>query len=162
MEHHLAQVNVAVPLEPLGSERLRDFVDLLDPVNALADASPGFVWRLRTEDGDATAVRWPGDDRLLVNMSTWESVEALAAFTFGGLHAQVLRRRREWFALVREAYTCAWWVPAGSRPTVAEAHAALEHLERNGPTPRAFTLKRSWPAPGRGAEVLRAENTCPA
>ena len=94
---HLAQVNIALPREPLDAPLLADFVAALAPVNAVADASPGFVWRLQTEDGDATAIRAFGDDRLIVNMSVWESVEALRGFVYGEAHAAVLRRRREWF-----------------------------------------------------------------
>jgi len=102
--HQLAQVNIALPVEPVTSDRLAEFVDLLEPVNALADAAPGFVWRLQTEDGDATAVRAFGDDQLIVNMSVWESLEALAGFVFGGFHAEVMRRRREWFTRLRDPY----------------------------------------------------------
>ena len=89
-DDHLAQVNIALPVEPLTSQRLAEFVELLEPVNALADSAPGFVWRLQTEDGDATAVRALGDDRLIVNMSVWASVEDLAAFVFGSYHAAVI------------------------------------------------------------------------
>jgi hypothetical protein len=126
---------------------MADFVALLDPVNALADRSPGFVWRLQTEDGDATAVRGFGDDRLIVNMSVWESVDALAAFVYRGGHVEVMRRRREWFERMR-MFMCLWWIPAGHRPTVAEAEERLADLEARGPTPRAFTFRDRFPAPG--------------
>src|SRR5664279_3959137 len=109
MEYQLAQVNIGLPVEPVTSARLADFMAQLDPINALADRAPGFVWRLQTEDGDATAIRPFADDRLLINMSVWESVEALANFVFGSAHAGVMRRRREWFVPMREAYTTAWW-----------------------------------------------------
>ena len=148
----LAQVNIALPIEPLTSARLAEFVALLEPVNALADAAPGFVWRLQTEDGDATAVRAFGDERLIVNMSVWQSVEALAGFVYGGFHAAVMRRRREWFAHLREAYSATWWVPAGSRPTVADAEDRLAALRVQGPTPYAFTLQRPFPPPGSVVE----------
>jgi hypothetical protein len=116
-------------------------------VNALADRSPGFVWRLQTEDGDATAVRGFGDDRLIVNMSVWESVDALAAFVYRGAHVEVMRRRREWFERMR-MFMCLWWIPAGHRPAVAEAEERLAHLDARGPTPRAFTFRDRFPAPG--------------
>jgi Domain of unknown function (DUF3291) len=116
-------------------------------VNALADRSPGFVWRLQTEDGDATAVRGFGDDRLIVNMSVWESVGALAEFVYRGAHVEVMRRRREWFERM-QMFMCLWWIPAGHRPTVAEAEERLAHLEARGPTPRAFTFRDRFPAPG--------------
>ncbi|WP_437669400.1 DUF3291 domain-containing protein [Sorangium sp. So ce131] len=163
--HHLAQVNIALPLEPLDSALLADFVSALDPVNALADAAPGFVWRLKEYGGNATAVRAFGDDRILVNMSVWESAEALSDFVFRNPeHAAVMRRRREWFVPMREAITALWWVPAGHTPTVAEAEERLEHLRRHGPTPRAFTFRHLFSAPDvlaapvPGDEALR----CPA
>jgi hypothetical protein len=145
---HLAQVNVARPLAPLDGPRLAGFVAALQPVNAVADASPGFVWRLQTEDGDATAIRAFGDDSLLINMSVWESVEALRAYVYGEAHVAVLRRRREWFARLGEPETALWWVPAGHTPPVAEAQERLVHLRRHGPTARAFTLRDPAPAPG--------------
>ena len=159
---HLAQVNVALPLEPLDSARLAAFVALLEPVNALADAAPGFVWRLQTEDGDATAVRAFDDDRLIVNMSTWESLDALGAFVFGGFHAEVMRRRREWFHHLRDAITALWWMPAGTRPTVAEAEDRLTALRRDGPSPYAFTLRRPFAAPDGTAADARDDWLCPA
>jgi hypothetical protein len=159
---HVAQLNIALPAEPLDSDRLADFVTALEPVNALADAADGFVWRLQTEDGDATAVRGFGDDRLIVNMSVWESPSALAAFVFRGEHASVMRRRREWFVPMREAYTVLWWVEAGHVPDVAEAEARLDHLRRHGPTAHAFTMHRPFPAPD--GSPVRADDDwlCPA
>ncbi|MGD9573019.1 MAG: DUF3291 domain-containing protein [Thermoleophilia bacterium] len=145
----MAQVNIALPREPLDSDLLADFVAALDPVNAVADASPGFVWRLQTEEGDATGVRAFGDDRLIVNMSVWESVEALRAFTYGDEHVTVLRRRREWFARLGEPETVLWWIPAGHVPTVAEAEDRLAALRRDGPGPGAFSLRTSFPPPSR-------------
>jgi hypothetical protein len=154
--YQLAQVNIARPVEPVTSPRLAEFMALLEPVNALADAAPGFVWRLQTEDGDATAVRAFGDDELIINMSVWESVEALAAFVFGGYHAEVMRRRREWFALLHEPYTVAWWVATGELPTVGDAEARLSALREHGPTPYAFTMRRAFPPTPRERAAARA------
>jgi hypothetical protein len=148
MPYHLAQVNIAIPKEPLESELLRDFMEQLDPVNSAADAAPGFVWRLQTDDGDATAVRGFGDDRLIINMSVWESVEALRAFAYEDLqHLAVLRRRREWFEHLGEAYMVLWWVETGHIPTVAEAEERLTLLRAAGPSPDAFTFKNAFPPP---------------
>ena len=144
---HLAQVNIALPREPLDAPLLADFVAALAPVNAVADASPGFVWRLQTEDGDATAIRAFGDDRLIVNMSVWESVEALRGFVYGEAHAAVLRRRREWFERLAEPETALWWVAAGATPTIGDAEERLAHLRAHGPTSVAFTLRDPRPAP---------------
>jgi heme-degrading monooxygenase HmoA len=161
MAYHVAQINVGLPLEPLDSARLADFVAALDPVNALADAAPGFVWRLQTEDGNATAIRVLDDDRLIVNMSVWESVEALAAFVYRSAHTGVMRRRREWFVPMRESVTALWWVPAGTVPTVAEAETRLRHLRAHGPTPHAFTFRDPFPSPD-GVAAAEDDWFCPA
>jgi heme-degrading monooxygenase HmoA len=160
--HHLAQVNIGLPLEPLESERLRGFVDMLEPINALADAAPGFVWRLQTEDGDATAIRAFEDERLIINMSVWESLESYTAFVFGAEHSAVMRQRRQWFVPM-QVYTAAWWLPAGTRPTPADAVVRLDLLTRLGPTADAFTVKRPFPPPGSSVTPLvRDDWTCPA
>ena len=153
MAHDLAQVNIARLAAELTDPRLADFVAALEPVNALADAADGFVWRLQTEAGDATSVvafeSEVGDGvGVITNLSTWRDVEALTEFVFRTAHADVMRRRREWFLPIDEAYTVCWWVPAGHRPTVEEAEERLDLLRRNGPTPEAFTLRRSFPPPG--------------
>jgi Domain of unknown function (DUF3291). len=161
--YQLAQLNIALPVEPLTSDRLAEFVALLEPVNALADVAPGFVWRLQTEDGDATAVRGFGDDTLIINMSVWASLDALAGFVFGGFHAEVMRRRREWFAHLRDPYAVAWWVAAGERPTVADAEDRLASLREHGPTPYAFSVQRAFPAPGSTSEQRSDDGWfCPA
>jgi len=112
---HLAQVNVATLLAPLTSPQLAGFVGRLDEITALADDAPGFVWRLQTEDGDATAIRAFDDDRILVNMSVWENIHALGGFVYGSPHLEVLRRRRDWFARMTTPILALWWVPAGAR-----------------------------------------------
>ncbi len=142
-EVHLAQLNVGRLLAPLDTPQLAGFVAALDPINALADAAPGFVWRLQTEDGNATALRMFDDDWLILNMSVWESREALHAFVYDSDHVAVMRRRREWFTRMAEAYLALWWVPAGTRPTVPDAEERLTHLREHGPSPRAFTF-RDW------------------
>jgi hypothetical protein len=158
---HLAQVNVARMLEPLDAPRLADFVAALDPINALADGAPGFVWRLQTEDGDATSIRAFDDDLLLVNMSVWESFEALGDFVYRSEHAGVMRRRREWFEQMRTVYVALWWIEAGDIPTVEDAKVRLEHLEANGPTPFAFTFKTPFPPPGSDLRVeAREDDLC--
>lgn len=147
MSWQLAQLNVALPMEPLDAPALADFVASLAPVNALADRAPGFVWRLQTEEGDATAVRPFGYRRIIVNLSVWESVFALADFVYGGEHLEVMRRRKEWFLPMREAHTVLWWVPAGRVPTVEEAAERLDLLRRRGASPAAFTFRTAFPPP---------------
>jgi hypothetical protein len=164
MGFHIAQVNVALPREPLDSPLLAEFVAALEPVNALADHSPGFVWRLQDDGGDATSFRLLDDDRLLVNLSVWDSIEALARFVYQGDHAAVMRRRREWFVHVTEVITALWWVPAGHIPSLEEAEERLTHLREFGPKPFAFTFRDRFPLPDAGAaQALRdAEWHCPA
>jgi hypothetical protein len=149
--HHLAQLNIARLLAPLTSPQLAGFVAALDPINALADRSPGFVWRLQTDDGDATALRPLDDESLIVNLTVWDSVEALSDFVFRSDHTDVMRRRRQWFEVMQEAYTVLWWVPAGHLPTVEEASARLEQLRSAGPTAEAFTLRQPYASPDRVA-----------
>jgi len=156
MEFVLAQVNIGRLRAPVDSPQLAGFMAALDPVNALADAAPGFVWRLQTEDGNATAVRafeWDqaGSAGVILNMSVWESVEALAAFVYSEQHRQVLRRRREWFERMEEAYLALWWIPAGHVPTVDEAKERLASLEQHGPTPFAFTFRTTFAPPAAAA-----------
>lgn len=161
---HLAQVNIALPREPLDAPLLADFVAELDPVNERADAAEGFVWRLQTEDGDATTIRGFDDDRVVVNMSVWESLEALRAFVYGDpAHLAVMRRRREWFERI-DVFMVLWWVPSGHRPSVAEAERRLSLLRTSGPSPDAFTFRRHFPAPDAAmAEAVEDErDLCPA
>jgi heme-degrading monooxygenase HmoA len=145
--HHLAQINVALPLAPLDSEQLAGFVAQLEPVNARADAAPGFVWRLQDDDGDATSFRVLGDDRLIVNLTVWESIEALRAFAYTDAeHVAVLRRRRDWFDRM-ENHLALWWIEAGTLPTLEDAEERLRLLEAHGPTPQAFTFRTPFAAP---------------
>jgi heme-degrading monooxygenase HmoA len=170
MEFVLAQVNIGRLRAPLDSPQLAGFMAALDPVNALADAAPGFVWRLQTEDGNATAVRafeWDqaGSEGVIMNMSVWESVEALAAFVYSERHRQVLRRRREWFERMEEAYLALWWIPRGQVPTTQDAEDRIRHLRAHGPTVNAFTLRVHFPPPGNGEsspQPGRADWMCPA
>jgi hypothetical protein len=145
---HIAQLNIGRAKGPVESAVMAEFMALLDPVNALADAAPGFVWRLQTEEGNATAIRPYDDDRMIVNMSVWETIEDLAAFVYRGDHVAVMRRRREWFEPMKP-YMTLWWVPAEHIPTVAEAQERLVHLRHHGPTPFAFTFKTRFAAPPR-------------
>jgi hypothetical protein len=143
----LAELNVARLLAPLDDPATAAFVAALDPINALADDAPGFVWRLQTDEGDATSVRAFADDLVIVNMSTWASLDALADFVYRSGHTEVMRRRREWFERMAEAYLVLWWVPAGHRPRVTEAVDRLELLRVAGPSPDAFTFRRRYDAP---------------
>ncbi|NUW32085.1 DUF3291 domain-containing protein [Nonomuraea sp. SMC257] len=142
---HLAQLNVAHLRAPIDGPELATFVELLEPINTIADAAPGFVWRLKESDEDPTAtVIHDYGDHLLVNFSVWESIDAVWTFTYRSAHLGVLRRRREWFLRIAEPYTVMWWVPEGHIPTLAEAMRRLEHLRAHGPGPEAFTFQEPY------------------
>ncbi len=145
--YQLAQINIGRMLGPIDSSLMASFVALLAEVNALADSSPGFVWRLQSSTGNATTLRPFKDEMILVNMSTWESVEALSGFVYRSAHTDVLKRRREWFEKFEGAYTALWWVPMGHQPTVKEGKERLNRLIADGPTAFAFTFREPYPAP---------------
>ena len=148
---HLAQINVGRLLAPMDDPRTADFANNLDRINALAESSPGFVWRLKGDGNDATDLVAFEDPAIITNMSTWASLDDLAAFVYRTGHREIMRRRQEWFA-VTEVYMALWWVPAGHMPTPAEGVARLERLSSLGPTAEAFTFKTPFPTPdGRPA-----------
>lgn len=144
---HLAQYNVARLVAPLDDPSVAGFVSELDRINTLGDRSPGFVWRLKTADGTSTSVRVNDDDRLLVNFTVWESVEALFEYTYHSDHADVFRGRRQWFEHPSEPYLVLWWIGAGHIPSLEEAEARLAHLRAHGPTAEAFTFKQRFEPP---------------
>lgn len=150
----LAQLNIAVMKEPLESPLMADFVASLDRINALAESAPGFVWRLQTEDGDATALRPLGEDTL-VNMSIWRDLASLSDFVYKSAHVEIMRRRREWFERMPQAFTVLWWVREGYRPTLLEAKAKLEWLRQHGASLAAFDFRQAFPPPDAGP--LRTE-----
>ncbi len=163
---HLAQLNIGRMVAPIDSPEVADFVAALDPVNAIADTAPGFVWRLQTEDGNATAIHIFDDDLLLVNMSLWESLDALAGFVYRSDHVAVMRRRTEWFERMDQAFLVLWWVPVGTIPSTADAQARLEMLRRDGPSPEAFTFRTHYPPPRSASSDAPASDvdgrwTCP-
>jgi len=162
--YHLAQLNVGIIKAPLESPVMADFVNNLDRINALAEASLGFVWRLQTEEGNATALRPTEDENFLVNMSVWEDADSLSQFVFKSAHVEIMRRRREWFERMVEAYLVLWWVPKGHVPTVDEALAKLARLREHGPSPEAFTFRTAFPPPDAAPDrtPFAFGNECPA
>ena len=145
-KYQIAQLNIATLIAPIDSPQLADFVANLDRINALADSSPGFVWRLQTEEGDATGIDFFGSDKI-VNLSLWDSVESLHNYVYRSAHIEVLRRKKEWFHKMSEAFMVLWWVPAGHIPSVEEAALKLNTLRELGPTAEAFTFKKAFPSP---------------
>jgi hypothetical protein len=160
---HLVQLNIARLVAPLDSPVLADFIANLDRINAIADEVRGLVWRLQTDGGDATAIKYFGED-FIVNMSVWDSIQSLHDYVYRSEHIEVMRRKTEWFQKLGEAHMVLWWVPAGHIPSLKEAEARLHHLREHGPTAEAFTFKKSYPAPGfEGAqESLNIDGACPA
>ncbi len=146
-EYDLAQLNIARLTAPLDSPTLRDFVANLDRINELAEKSPGYVWRLQSDRGDATAFR-PFGEEYLVNLTVWEDIESLKTYVYRSAHAKIMSRRKEWFDRMREAYNVLWWVPAGHRPTLEDARGRLERLRAEGASPDAFTFKQPFAKPG--------------
>lgn len=144
--YHLLQLNIAKMKYPIESTEMADFVAKLEDINALAEDSPGFVWRLQTDDGDATSIDFFGSD-VLVNMSIWNDVESLYNYVYKSAHARIMSRRKEWFQQVKQAYTVLWWVPEGEIPSLDEAKSKLELLKPRGPTAQAFSIKQAFPPP---------------
>jgi hypothetical protein len=155
----LAQVNIARMKGALESPIMAGFVARLDEINALADRSPGFVWRLQAAEGNATYLRPYDDDQILFNLSVWEGVEPLRDYVYRSAHVEVLRARHEWFTAFERPHLALWWVPFGHRPSVDEAKARLAHLVEHGPTPFAFSFKVVFPA---DVAVLRTTPAEPA
>lgn len=145
--YHIAQINIARLRAPLSDPMMADFVAQLARINAIADVSPGFVWRLQTDDGDATSIRVFDDDRMLVNMSVWESIDALHNYTYRSTHSGVFRQRNTWFEPLGRPALALWWVPAGTMPTPLEGLERLDMLVNLGPTATAFTFKMRFPPP---------------
>jgi hypothetical protein len=145
--YHLAQFNTAIMRAPLSDPSMAEFVAQLDTVNAIADATPGFIWRLKDTGGNATNYRPYNNDRILINLSVWESIEALSGYVYRSQHGKVMRDRRQWFEKADQPNLVLWWISAGSLPTVAEGQQRLEVLQQQGTTAEAFSFSQPFPAP---------------
>ena len=137
----LAQLNIARALSPLDSPLLKEFVDNLAGINGLAERSPGFIWRLQDESGDATSIKLFDDPNLIVNLSVWESVDTLKDFIIRTRHVEFLQRRYEWFEKMAKASHVMWWVQPSHVPTVQEALERLEYLHDIGDSSFAFGFR---------------------
>ena len=146
-DFHLAQVNIGRALGPLDGPVMAGFMARLDEINAVADGSPGFVWRFQTAEGNATAVRPYDDERILFNMSVWESLDDLRQYVYRSAHSQLISRRKDWFEKFERPFMALWWVPAGHTPTVEEAQARLALLQERGETAEAFSFKMTFAPP---------------
>ena len=146
--YQLAQLNIGIIKGPIDGPVMAEFVANLDRINALAERTPGFVWRLQTAEGNATAIRpYPENENMAVNLSVWTDVDSLRRFVFQSAHVEIMRRRGEWFEKMDQAFLVLWWVPKGHIPGIGEAKDRLESLRRNGPTTAAFTFRQAFPPP---------------
>jgi hypothetical protein len=146
-EYHVAQINIARMLAPIDNPIMQDFVAQLPPINALAEQSPGFVWRLQSESGDATSIKVYDDDMIIINLTVWEDVDSLRQFVYKSNHSEVMRHRRRWFEKFKGPYSALWWVPAGHLPDPQEGKERLEHLRGNGDSEYAFSFEHAFPKP---------------
>jgi hypothetical protein len=159
---HLAQLNVGRLKAPIDDPMIDDFRINLARINSLAEHSPGYVWRLQDESGDATSIKLFGDELEIINLTVWESIEVLADFTYRSGHVHILRRRREFFEAPDLPILCLWWIPEGTIPTVEEAIARLNFLRAHGPSPRAFTFRHRFEPGSEAAQVGSHLDECPA
>jgi hypothetical protein len=139
--YHIAQINIARMLAPIDDPVLADFVAQLQPINELAEKSRGFVWRLQSESGDATSIKVYEDDMIIVNLTVWESPDALRGYVYKSAHREVLRDRKRWFEKFDGPYYALWWIPAGHLPTTDEGKERLEYLRTHGDSAYAFSFK---------------------
>jgi hypothetical protein len=145
--YHLAQINIARMLAPIDDPIMIDFVAQLPPINALAEQSPGFVWRLQSASGDATSIKVYDDDMIIINLTVWEDVDTLREFVYKGNHFGVLRDRKRWFEIFKGSYYALWWIPAGHLPDTEEGKERLEYLREHAESPFAFSFKNIFPLP---------------
>ncbi len=147
MDYHLAQINIGRLVAPIDDPQIAEFVAQLDTINSLAEASPGFVWRLKSDSGNATDIAYNDDPFVIVNMSVWESLEALRDYVYRSQHTHVLKDRAKWFEKMEKPHYCLWWIPADHVPTVAEGRERLEHYQLHGPTSHSFWFSKFFPQP---------------
>jgi hypothetical protein len=140
----LAEINIAKAKGPMDAEVMKVFSDNLEPINQIAESSPGFVWRLKDDSGNATGIQPYDDPDMIINLSVWESIETLKAFMFKTHHIDFLKRKKEWFNDMSEANYALWWVPLGHQPDIEEAKSRLLHLQKNGESKQAFSFKKIY------------------
>jgi Domain of unknown function (DUF3291) len=150
-QFHLAQINIARLKAPMSDPQIKEFTDFIDPVNKLGEESPGFVWRLKADDGHSSSyieTPFSEDPLMIVNMTVWEDFESLKQFVFQTVHSYFLKSRNKWFEKPIHPQAAFWWVPIGHSPTIEEAKEKLEYLEKHGPSPTVFTMSRPFDAEG--------------
>ena len=143
-DYYLAQVNIGKILAPMDSSLMSEFKNNLDRINALAEGSEGFVWRLKDDNNNATSIKVFEDDFMLINMSVWKNMETLYKYVYESAHVEYLKKRREWFEKLTEMHMALWWIPAGHVPSASEAIERLTHIRDKGDTPYAFSFKKRF------------------
>jgi hypothetical protein len=138
---HIAQLNIAKMLGPIDSPIMADFVNNLEGINALAEESDGFIWRLTGEEDNATAIQVFDDMSIIINMSVWRDVDALKNYVYKTAHAEIMKRKKEWFSKMDSMHMVLWNIPEGHIPSPAEAKERLAYLNENGESDYAFTFK---------------------
>lgn len=142
MTHQLAQINIAQARDAMDSDSMKGFIERLNEINSIADNAPGFIWRLQSEEGDATAIRAFDNPLLLINMSVWEDIESLKTFVYKTSHVELIQDREAWFGKMLQAHQALWWVPRGHIPTIEEGKQKLDYLQQHGPGKAAFTFAK--------------------
>lgn len=146
--YQLAQINIGrMKGVDINDPIMKEFVENLDAINATAESSEGFVWRLKEDNNNATSLNPYDDEQVIVNISVWQSIEALEKFMYKSSHVEFLRRRKEWFQKFGKPYTAMWWIKAGQYPTVQDAVAKLDQLQKTGATEEVFDFRNKFPTP---------------
>jgi len=146
-KYQIAQINIAKAVADMDSEMMSGFVSRLDEINALADSADGFVWRLQTEDGDSTAIRVFDDPLLIINITVWDSIEALKSFVYRTAHVELIQHREAWFSKISSMHQTLWWIPEGHIPSIEESKGRLDYLNKHGPSSKAFNFGKPFPQP---------------
>ncbi|MEE9310464.1 MAG: DUF3291 domain-containing protein [Cocleimonas sp.] len=146
-QYQLAQINIAQAKAEMDTETMSGFVNRVDEINAIAEGSAGFVWRLQSEEGDSTSIRVFDDPLMLVNISVWDDIESLRNYVYKSMHIELVRDREAWFDKIEAMHQALWWIPAGHIPTTQEAKEKLELLSQNGPSQEAFTFGKNFDKP---------------
>jgi hypothetical protein len=156
MDFHLAQLNIGKILAPMDSPVMSEFADNLDRINALAESSEGFIWRLKDDSNDATSIKAYDDELIIVNLTVWTSIDTLFKFVYQSHHMEIFKKRQLWFEKMKDMHMVLWYVPAGHVPTVEEAVAKLDHLRKHGDTPSAFSFKKDLLLPKQTLIAVKA------
>lgn len=144
MTYHIAQINIAQMLAPIDSDIMAGFVARLDEINGLAEQAEGFIWRLKGDDDNATAIRIFDNDMLIINLTVWETIEALHAFTYKTAHSELIKQKKDWFSALGKPHMALWWVKAGEIPRTEDAKVRLEYQQEHGATPYSFTFAKRF------------------